>query len=72
MFDTIILLAGAVEQSALGMLLREHNPQLAVYPGTTPEDLADLNVAVLPRARLIAFSSPVIVPAEILLSLIHI
>jgi methionyl-tRNA formyltransferase len=71
MFDTIILLAGAVEQSALGMLLREHNPQLAVYPGTTPEDLADLNVAVLPRARLIAFSSPVIVPAEILNALGH-
>jgi methionyl-tRNA formyltransferase len=71
MFDTIILLAGAVEQSALGTLLREHNPQLAVYPVTTPEDLADLNVVVLPRARLIAFSSPVIVPAEILNALGH-
>jgi len=71
MFDTIILLAGAVEQSALGTLLREHNPQLTIYPVTTPEDLADLNVAVLPRARLIAFSSPVIVPAEILTALGH-
>jgi len=66
MFDTIILLAGSVEQTALGSLLRAHNAQLTVRPAGTAEDLAALDAAILRRSRLVAFSTPVIVPFEIL------
>jgi len=69
MFDTIILLAGAVEQTALGTVLREHNPRLTVYPVATPQDLAAFDATALRRARLIAFASPMIVPASVLGSL---
>jgi methionyl-tRNA formyltransferase len=66
MFDAIILLAGAMEQSALGALLHAHNPQLTVRPAATAEDLAALDAAILRRSRLVAFSTPVIVPPKIL------
>jgi methionyl-tRNA formyltransferase len=69
MFDTIILLASAAEQVALGSALRDHNPRLSVYPVTKPEDLAAFDATALPRARLIAFSSPMIVPSDVLSSL---
>jgi len=66
MFDTIILLTGPAELVALASALRGHNPQLTVYPTTTSEHLAALDAAILPRARLIAFSSAVIVPSGLL------
>jgi methionyl-tRNA formyltransferase len=66
MFDTIILLTGAVEQSALGALLCAHNSQLTVLPMKTAKDFAALDAAILRRSRLIAFSTPVIVPRPIL------
>jgi methionyl-tRNA formyltransferase len=69
MFDTIILLTGPVEQVALASVLRGHNPQLTIYPATTSQHLAALDPAILPRARLIAFSSPVIVPSGVLAAL---
>src|SRR6201999_3118070 len=69
MFDTIILLTGPLEQVALASLLRGHNEQLAIYPVTTPEHLAALGADILHRARLIAFSSPVIVPPLVLAAL---
>lgn len=69
MFDTIILLTGPVEQGALASVLRGHRPQLTIYPVMTPDNLAALDVAILQRARLIAFSSPVIVPPEVLRAL---
>jgi methionyl-tRNA formyltransferase len=69
MFDTIVLLTGPVEQGASASALRGHNTQLAVYPVTTPEHLAALDVDILRRARLIAFSSPVIVPPLVLAAL---
>jgi methionyl-tRNA formyltransferase len=69
MFDTIILLAGPVEQVALASVLRGHQPQLTIYPATTSEHLLALDPAMLPRARLIAFSSPVIVPPRVLAAL---
>ncbi|MBV8925160.1 MAG: methionyl-tRNA formyltransferase [Bradyrhizobium sp.] len=69
MFDTIVLLTGAVEQVALAPVLRGHNPQLTIYPVTTSEHLAALDAAILERARLIAFSSPVIVPPAVLSAL---
>jgi methionyl-tRNA formyltransferase len=69
MFDTIVLLTGPMEQVALASVLRGHNPQLAIYPVTTSENLAAMDAALLRRARLIAFSSPVIVPPPVLAAL---
>src|SRR6204780_2541154 len=66
MFDTIILLSGAAEQSVLPHALRGHNPHLAVIPVGTSDDLAALNSDLLRRARLIAFVTPEIVPQSLL------
>lgn len=65
-FDSVILLAGPVEQSTLGALLRSHNPQLNVHPATTAADVDALEPALLARARLVAFTTPVIVPPKVL------
>jgi methionyl-tRNA formyltransferase len=69
MFDTVILLTGPVELGPLTLLLRGHSPQLVVLPAMTPDDLAALDAATLERARLLAFSTPVIVPPGILAAL---
>src|ERR1700760_1090680 len=69
MFDTIVLLTGPAEQVALASALRGHNPQLTIYPVTSPEHLAALGTDILQHARLIAFSSPVIVPSLVLAAL---
>ncbi|HLZ03397.1 MAG TPA: formyltransferase family protein [Bradyrhizobium sp.] len=69
MFDTIILLTGPTEQVPLASALRGHRPQLVIYPVTASEELAALDTDVLQRARLIAFSSPVIVPSCVLSAL---
>jgi hypothetical protein len=69
MFDTIILLTGPLEQAALASVMRGHNPQLTIYPITSAEHLAALDAEVLRRARLVAFSSPVIVPRSVLSAL---
>jgi methionyl-tRNA formyltransferase len=69
MFDTIVLLTGPLEQVALASALRGHNPQLTIYPATAPEHLAALGADILRRARLIAFSSSVIVPPSVLAAL---
>jgi methionyl-tRNA formyltransferase len=61
MFDTIILLAGEAEHVAMPPVLRGHNPLLNVISARTAADLADLNPALLARARLIAFVTPEIV-----------
>jgi methionyl-tRNA formyltransferase len=66
MFDTIILLTGAVEQTALGSLLRAHNAQLTVRPAAGANDLAALDAAILRRSRLVAFATPVVVLSDIL------
>jgi methionyl-tRNA formyltransferase len=66
MFDTIILLSGAAEQSVLPHVLLGHNPHLAVMPVGTSDDLAALDSGLLRRARLIAFVTPEIVPQSLL------
>ena len=66
MFDTIILLTSTAEHTALSAALRGHHPQLTIHGVTTPDDLAALDPALLSRARLIAFATPVIVPPRIL------
>jgi methionyl-tRNA formyltransferase len=50
-------------------VLRGHDPQITIYPATSQEHLAALDPAILPHARLIAFSSPVIVPPRVLAAL---
>jgi methionyl-tRNA formyltransferase len=66
MFDTIILLSGAAEHSVLPLALLGHNPRLTVIPVRTLADLAALSSDTLGHARLIAFVTPEIVPADIL------
>jgi len=69
MFDTIVLLTGPVEQVALASVLRGHRPQLTIHPVATSEQLTAIDANLLRRARLIAFSSAVIVPPDMLSAL---
>lgn len=66
MFDTIILLTGPSEHSVFTTLLRGHNPALHVVPVFTASDLAAIEPDWLARARLISFTTDVIVPAAVL------
>jgi methionyl-tRNA formyltransferase len=66
MFDTIILLTGPVEHGPLTALLCGHHPRLVVHSVNAADDLAAFDAAVLKRARLLAFASPVIVPGRLL------
>jgi methionyl-tRNA formyltransferase len=65
-FDTIILLTGEVEQPVLASILLDCNPHLTIRPAATSADLSTLAPEILRRARLIAFSTNVIVPAQTL------
>jgi methionyl-tRNA formyltransferase len=69
MFDTILLLAGAAEQSILPLALRGHNPLLTVIPIGSATELAALDPDLLSRARLIAFVTAEIVPPNVLAGL---
>jgi methionyl-tRNA formyltransferase len=66
MFDTILLLAGAAEQSVLPLALRSHNPLLTVVPVGSAAEFAALDSDLLSRARLIAFVTAEIVPPSVL------
>lgn len=67
MFDTIILLTGLPQQQvALAALLREHNPHIAIHGAVTLDDLLAIAPATLRRARLVAFTTGVIVPPQVL------
>ena len=68
-FDTLILLTGPVEQTALTGVLRGHNPQLAIRPVQSLAELEAIEPDTLARARLVAFVTDVVVPARILASL---
>jgi methionyl-tRNA formyltransferase len=70
-FDTIVLLTGEVEQPILASVLLDHNPRLTVRPAMTSADVAALEPELLRRARLVAFSTSVIVPAKVLNQLGH-
>lgn len=71
MLKTIILLTGPVEQPVLGGILREHDPRLRIHPVTAPAELGALAPNLLRRARLIAFCTDVLVPADVLARLAH-
>jgi methionyl-tRNA formyltransferase len=66
MFDTIILLTGPVERLGLMTVLSVHNPCLTIAPVETLADLNALDSDTLSRARLIAYVTSVIVPANVL------
>lgn len=66
MFDTIILLTGAVEGPLFTALLQAFNPQLSVIVIDNNAALAALPPELLRRARLIGFTTPVIVPKGVL------
>jgi methionyl-tRNA formyltransferase len=65
-FDTIVLLTGEVEQPVLTSILLGHNPRLTIRPAVTSADIAALQPKLLRHARLVGFSTSVIVPAEVL------
>jgi methionyl-tRNA formyltransferase len=65
-FDTIILLTGAIEAAALAGVLGIRDPRLDVRHAATLDELDALTPDELARARLIAFSTDVIVPLRIL------
>src|SRR5580692_4129131 len=69
MFDTILLLAGAAEQSILPLALRGHNPLLTVIPVGSAAEFDALEPDLLSRARLIAFVTAEIVPPSVLAGL---
>lgn len=69
MFDAILLLTEPTEQAVLGPLLRQHNSALSIISLTTAQEFQKLGAMLLGRSRLIAFATPVIVPAPVLLAL---
>lgn len=66
MLETIVLLTGQFKPTALAAVLWRHNPKATIWPVATAGEIAVLKPDVLRRARLIAFVTPTIVPAEIL------
>ncbi len=66
MFDTIILLTGAAVRPIFMSVLSAHNPCLTIIPVETRAELNALAPDTLARARLVAFVTGVIVPANVL------
>jgi methionyl-tRNA formyltransferase len=66
MFDTIILVTGAIEQTAMLQVLFEHNPALTIISIMAASEFSDLDPGILQHARLIAFATSVIVPPFVL------
>jgi methionyl-tRNA formyltransferase len=66
MLDTVILLTGPAERTALAAVLVGHNPRLNVLTVEHADELTGIGTDVLRRARLLAFVTPVIVPPAIL------
>jgi len=69
MFDTVILITGAIETPILSGVLRRCNPHLTVHPVTSAAELRDLPADLLRRARLIAFATNLLVPGRTLAQL---
>jgi methionyl-tRNA formyltransferase len=63
---TIILLTGSTEQPVLSNVLLGHNPGLTIWPVETLAELAAIEPHRLSQARLVAFSTTVVVPATVL------
>jgi methionyl-tRNA formyltransferase len=69
--NTIILLTGPVEQPVLASVLQSHNPQLTVRLIETAGAIAALEPLELRHARLVAFSTDVVVTPKVLDQLGH-
>ena len=67
--DTIVLLTGAVEAPYLSARLREHRPSIEVVAVTSREELLAVPPEMLARARLVSFTTVVIVPGSVLAQL---
>lgn len=65
-FDIIILLTGSIEAAALAGVLGIRGPSIDIRYVETLAELEAFDTATLARARLIAFSTDVIVPQAIL------
>jgi methionyl-tRNA formyltransferase len=66
MFDTIVLLTSAVVHPIFQSVLAAHNPTLTIISVETLAELNAIDRDTLTRARLIAFVTGVIVPADVL------
>jgi hypothetical protein len=65
MFDTILLLAGAAEQSVLPLALRGHNPLLTVIPVGSAAELAALNhFGITPTIQLHGIEFRAVAPSQ--------
>ncbi len=65
MFDTIILYSGAADHALLSMVLKSHNPGVAIVSALGVADLATLSARELSTARLISFGQVEAVPVDI-------
>jgi methionyl-tRNA formyltransferase len=66
MVEGLALLTDAAEQVALSRILRSFGPDLTIWPVANIEELRKIEPASLRNARLVAFASGVIVPADLL------
>jgi methionyl-tRNA formyltransferase len=66
LLDTILLLAGPMEQPVLTATFKGHNPGLTVLPVANLAELLGIEPEIFRRARLVAYASPIIVPPQIL------
>jgi methionyl-tRNA formyltransferase len=66
MVEGLALLTDAAEQVALSRILRSFRPDLAIWPVSDLAALGSIETASLRNARLVAFASGVIVPADLL------
>ncbi|MDN3273003.1 formyltransferase family protein [Frankia sp. RB7] len=71
MVEGLALLTEPAEQVALSRILRSFRPDLTIWPVSDIAELRKLAPASLRKARLVAFASGVIVPADLLLRFGH-
>ncbi|QPF89655.1 formyltransferase family protein [Bradyrhizobium commune] len=71
MVEGLVLLTDAAEQLALSRILRSFRPDQAIWPVAGIDELRRVETAVLRNARLVAFASSVIVPADLLANVGH-
>lgn len=66
MLDTIVLLTGPVEHPVLASTLIGHNPSLTIKSISTLADVTALEPKLLNQARLVAFTTGVVVPPYVI------
>lgn len=69
LFDSVILLTGSGELALLSARLISCRPDLRVIAATTAADLRAIDPPTLSRSRLVAFTTLVVVPGDILAQL---